>query len=91
MAQGRVLLRSRDAGGQGRAAARGDVRVAEHRAVPDRTPLQKAQDKLEAQRKACAESYAFWVGQRKGLGPSGRRYLLAATMDQHAKPPKRFA
>ena len=58
---------------------------------PDRTPLQKAQDKLEAQRKACAESYAFWVGQRKGLGPSGRRYLLAATMDQHAKPPKRFA
>jgi hypothetical protein len=57
---------------------------------PEKTPLQKEQEKLETRRKECAESYAFSVGQRGLLGPSGRRYLLAATMDQHAKPPKKF-
>ena len=55
----------------------------------EETPLQKEQEKLEAHRKSCAESYAFSVGERGLLGPSGRRYLLAATMDQHAKPPKK--
>ena len=54
-------------------------------------PLRKLRNRLRLRREECANSYAYWVGKRDGLGPMGRQLLLAATMRQHAEVPKRYA